>query len=132
LFPEVGSGGNPFDADRAFPSEQDRAGAFAQDRAVPSPWPASVARSPLAVISTGCFSVPTCPNAHEQAQKRPKTGKSSLRIAGCEATEGGRRCKGKTPHSSIVRPLARQPERQRSRRLCLPGYFRSIKRSRMS
>jgi hypothetical protein len=52
--------------------------------------------SPLAVISIGCFSVPACPNADEQAQRRAKNGESSLRIAGCEATEGADGCKGKT------------------------------------
>jgi hypothetical protein len=57
--------------------------------------------SPLAVISIGCFSVPAWPNAHEEAQKTAKTGKSSLRIAGCEVTEGTAPCKGKTPLDPI-------------------------------
>jgi hypothetical protein len=51
--------------------------------------------SPLAVISIGCFSVPACPNAEAQAQNNPKIVKTSLRIAGCEATERAPPCKGK-------------------------------------
>src|SRR3982751_2976174 len=63
------------------------------------PWaeamPSSYFVSPLAVISSGCLCVPACPNAEAQAQNNPKTVKTSLRIAGCEATEGVTCCKGK-------------------------------------
>src|SRR3954470_11005074 len=80
------------------------------------PWaeamPSSYFVSPLAVISRGCLSVPACPNAEAQAQNNPKTVKTSLRIAGCEATEGGTCCKGK-----------RGAEPLRSGRDSKPGYL---------
>src|SRR5947207_6642596 len=57
----------------------------------------------------GCFSVPTCPNAHVEAQNNPRTSKNSLRIAGCEATEGAACCKGKTPRELRGEAVIRNP-----------------------
>src|SRR5947209_12513259 len=65
-----------------------------------SPWavarPSSYFVSPLEVISIGFFSVPASAQARDEAQSMRKNVKNGLRIAGCEATEGGLRCKGKT------------------------------------
>src|SRR3954469_4018005 len=80
------------------------------------PWavarPFSYFVSPEAVISIGCLSEPACPNAGAQAQNNPKTVKTSLRIAGCEATEGGQGCKGENARHRAAVGAARPGSNQ--------------------